>query len=46
LADEDVRQMRLIPARSIDEALALIDQNAEGYIMPRASSLLPVAASA
>jgi nickel-dependent lactate racemase len=46
LADEDVRQMRLIPARSIDEALARIDQNAEGYIMPRASSLLPVAASA
>jgi nickel-dependent lactate racemase len=45
LADEDVRQMRLIPARSVDEALARIDQNAEGYIMPHASSLLPIAAS-
>jgi nickel-dependent lactate racemase len=45
LADEDVRQMRLIPARSVDEALARIDQNAEGYIMPRASSLLPITAS-
>jgi nickel-dependent lactate racemase len=45
LADEDVRQMRLIPARSVDEALARIDQSAEGYIMPRASSLLPVVAS-
>jgi nickel-dependent lactate racemase len=45
LADEDVRQMRLIPARSVDEALNRIDENAGGYIMPRASSLLPVAAS-
>jgi nickel-dependent lactate racemase len=46
LMDEDVRQMRLIPARSVDEALARIDENAQGYIMPHASSLLPVVASA
>jgi nickel-dependent lactate racemase len=43
LADEDVRRMRLVPARSVDEALAHIAQDAQGYIMPRASSLLPVA---
>src|ERR1044071_3959959 len=43
LRDEDVRQMRLRPARTIDEALARIPQNAQGYIMPRASSLLPLA---
>jgi nickel-dependent lactate racemase len=43
LLDEDVRQMRMNPARSLDEALARCDESAEGYIMARASSLLPVA---
>ncbi len=42
LRDEDVRQMRMRPARTIDEALARIPQNAQGYVMPRASSLLPI----
>lgn len=42
LADVDVRRMRLHPARTIDEAVARIDRNASGYIMLRASSLLPV----
>ena len=42
LADEDVRRMRMIPARSVDEALAQVEQGARGYIMPRGSSLLPV----
>ncbi len=42
LPDEDVRQMRMRPAQTIDEALARFHQNAQGYIMPRASSLLPV----
>lgn len=42
LPDEDVRQMRMIPARSIDEAVALVSRDAEGYIMPRGASLLPV----
>lgn len=46
LADEDVRRMRMIPARSVDEALAQIEQGARGYIMPRGSSLLPVLGSA
>jgi nickel-dependent lactate racemase len=45
LADDAVRRMRMIPARSIDEALAQINQNSQGYVMPRASSLLPVVAS-
>jgi nickel-dependent lactate racemase len=42
LADEDVRRMRMIPARSVDEVLARIGVDAPGYIMPQASSLLPV----
>jgi nickel-dependent lactate racemase len=41
LADEDVRRMRMIPARSIDEAIARVSGEAEGYIMPRGASLLP-----
>jgi hypothetical protein len=35
----------MIPARSIDEALAQINQNSQGYIMPHGSSLLPMIAS-
>ena len=42
LPDKDVRQMGMRPARTIDEALAHSNQNAQGYIMPRASSILPV----
>ena len=42
LADENVRQMRMHPAQTIDEALARCREGAQGYIMPRASSLLPV----
>ena len=42
LADEDVRRMGLTPARNLDEALARVGQNAEGYLMPRAQALLPV----
>ena len=42
LPDDAVRQMGMRPARAIDEALARSNQNAQGYIMPRASSLLPV----
>jgi nickel-dependent lactate racemase len=44
LADEDVRRMRMQPARTLDEALARVGQNVQGYLMPRASSLLPVVA--
>ena len=46
LADEDVRRMRMIPARTLDEALAQVDKSAEGYVMPRGASVLPVVAAA
>lgn len=44
LNEADVRRMRMIPARTIDEALAQVDESAEGYIMPRGGALLPVLA--
>jgi nickel-dependent lactate racemase len=44
LADEDVRKMRMIPSRTIAEALAETSKEAEGYILPRGASLLPVVA--
>ena len=43
LPDEDVREMRMIPARNIDDALAQADARAEaGYILPHGASFLPV----
>jgi lactate racemase len=42
LQDEDVRQMRMHPAQTIDEALAHCGESAQGYLMPHAFSLLPV----
>jgi nickel-dependent lactate racemase len=42
LDDEVVRRMRLIPARTIEEALAQTSMDVDGYIMPRGASLLPV----
>src|SRR3989440_9218639 len=42
LADEDARHMRLTPARTLDEALARVDANAHGYIMPLGARYLPV----
>ena len=44
LADEDVRRMRMTPARSIEEALARVEGDAEGYVMPRGAALMPVVA--
>ena len=41
LPDEDVRKMRMIPARTIEEALAQTDANDAGYIMPHGASLMP-----
>ena len=46
LADEDVRRMRMIPARSIEEAVARVGRDAPGYIMPRGASVLPLMNSA
>ena len=42
LPDEDTRRMRMIPARSLEEALASVPSDAKGYIMPRGAALLPV----
>jgi lactate racemase len=41
---EDVSRMRLNPARTIEEALAQVNRNATGYILPRGSSVLPFVA--
>ncbi|HVF66498.1 MAG TPA: hypothetical protein VM914_02460, partial [Pyrinomonadaceae bacterium] len=45
LADEDVRHMRMTPTRSLDEALARLRGDAEGYVMPRGAAHMPVVAS-
>jgi hypothetical protein len=42
LADEDVRRIRMTPARTLTEALANIDTGVEGYVLPRGAALLPV----
>jgi nickel-dependent lactate racemase len=44
LPDEEVRRMRLRPARTIEEALAQADDGSTGYIMPNGASVLPCAA--
>jgi len=42
LGDDDVRRMRMVPARSLDEALANLAQDPRGYVMPRGAALLPL----
>ncbi len=42
LSDDDVRQMRMRPARSLEEALADVTPTSKGYIMPRGAALLPI----
>lgn len=42
LAEPDVRHMRMIPARFVEEALAKVSPDAKGYIMPRGAALLPI----
>ncbi|MDT7688088.1 MAG: lactate racemase [Acidobacteriota bacterium] len=44
LPDDEVRLMRMNPARSIEEALARTEQSAEGYILPRGAAFMPVIA--
>jgi nickel-dependent lactate racemase len=41
LPDEAVRLMRMMPASSLSEALASVDKQVEGYVMPRGAALLP-----
>lgn len=40
LADEDVRLMRMIPARSIEEVLSSVREH-NGYLLPRGAAILP-----
>ncbi len=42
LAEEEVLRMRMIPARSLEDALTRVPPDAKGYIMPRGAALLPV----
>ncbi|MBA3442414.1 MAG: hypothetical protein H0T92_21365, partial [Pyrinomonadaceae bacterium] len=42
LADEDVRHMRLISVRTLDEALAKTDGAATGYVMPHGAAFMPI----
>ena len=42
LANEDVRSMRMIPARSLNDALRDGANSADGYILPRGAAVLPV----
>jgi nickel-dependent lactate racemase len=44
LAEEDVRHMRMTPARTVEEALADIRPEAAGYVLPRGAALMPVVA--
>jgi nickel-dependent lactate racemase len=44
LPDEDVRRMRMTPARSIEEALAQVEPDAEGFVLPRGAAFMPVVA--
>ena len=46
LPEEQVRRMRMLPARSLSDALNQLDTGTEGYIMPRGAALLPVLAEA
>ena len=42
LPNEEVQKMRMIPARSIEEALSNSPASTRGYLMPRGAALLPV----
>jgi lactate racemase len=45
LPEEDVRRMRLTPARTLDEALAGVPDDAPGYVLPRGAALMPLVAA-
>ncbi|HEX3281825.1 MAG TPA: nickel-dependent lactate racemase [Pyrinomonadaceae bacterium] len=42
LPEEQVRAMRMIPANSLNDVMARIDNAASGFILPRGAALLPV----
>lgn len=41
LSDEEVRSMRMTPARSVSDVLNSSGKEVEGYILPRGAALLP-----
>lgn len=41
LEDEAIKKMRMIPSKSLEEALSKVDSNSNGYIMPRGAKFLP-----
>jgi len=41
LPEENVRRMRMSPARSLSDVINQIDGGTEGYIMPRGAAVLP-----
>ena len=45
LADEDVKHMRMTPARTLDDALSALDSTVQGFILPRGTALLPIRSS-
>ena len=45
LPDDDVRRMRMTPARTIEEALSEIESDRAGYLLPRGAAFMPVVAS-
>jgi len=42
LADDDVRRMRMTPAKSVEAALSAAGSASQGFILPRGAALLPV----
>ncbi len=45
LRDEDVRRMRMVPSRTLSDALRQAGKHDEGFVMPRGSAVLPRLAS-
>lgn len=41
LPDEEVRRMRMLPARSLDDVLHSLGHETPGYILPRGTAFLP-----
>jgi nickel-dependent lactate racemase len=43
LPDEDVKRMRMIPSRSVEDALATtVSSNDKGFVLPRGAASLPI----
>jgi nickel-dependent lactate racemase len=42
LAAEDVRRMRMEPAHTVEEALARVGSDGDGYVLPRGAAYMPV----